>query len=270
MVAKRIIPCLDVKDGRTVKGINFVGLQDVGDAVELGAEYARQGADELVYLDISATVEGRGTFVNLVQRISERINIPFTVGGGISSIDDAARLLDAGADKISINSAAVRYPSLIDQIAGKYGSQFVVLAVDAKRVSLPEDSAGGEVPAGEGSRRADSWLITTHGGRQMTDVELFSWVREGQERGAGEILLTSMDHDGTKAGYPCDLFARLSEILTIPIIASGGAGSAEDIAAVLSEGRADAALAASIFHYGEMTVGELKSRLRELDIPVRF
>lgn len=251
MVAKRIIPCLDVKDGRTVKGINFVGLRDVGDAVELGAEYARQGADELVYLDISATVEGRGTFVNLVRRISERINIPFTVGGGISSLDDAARLLDAGADKISINSAAVRNPGLIDEIACKYGSQFVVLAVDAKRVN------------------GDRWQITTHGGRQMTDIELFSWVREGQERGAGEILLTSMDHDGTKAGYPCDLFARLSEILTIPIIASGGAGSAEDIAAVLSEGRADAALAASIFHYGEMTVGGLKSRLRQMGIDVR-
>lgn len=264
MVAKRIIPCLDVKDGRTVKGVNFVGLQDVGDAVELGAEYARQGADELVYLDISATVEGRGTFVNLVQRISERINIPFTVGGGISSLDDAARLLDAGADKISINSAAVRNPSLIDQIAGKYGSQFVVLAVDAKRVSGAGSAGVSDTWSG------DRWLITTHGGRQMTDVELFSWVREGQERGAGEILLTSMDHDGTKAGYPCDLFARLSEILTIPIIASGGAGSAEDIAAVLSEGRADAALAASIFHYGEMTVGQLKSRLRELDIPVRI
>jgi len=256
MVAKRIIPCLDVKDGRTVKGVNFVGLRDVGDAVELGAEYARQGADELVYLDISATVEGRGTFVNLVRRISERINIPFTVGGGISSLDDAARLLDAGADKISINSAAVRNPSLIDEIAGKYGSQFVVLAVDAKKVS--------------GAGADERWQITTHGGRQMTDIELFSWVREGQERGAGEILLTSMDHDGTKAGYPCDLFARLSEVLTIPIIASGGAGSAEDIAAVLSEGRADAALAASIFHYGEMTVGQLKERLCELDIPVRI
>jgi len=256
MVAKRIIPCLDVKDGRTVKGVNFVGLRDVGDAVELGAEYARQGADELVYLDISATVEGRGTFVNLVRRISERINIPFTVGGGISSLDDAARLLDAGADKISINSAAVRNPSLIDEIAGKYGSQFVVLAVDAKKVS--------------GAGADERWQITTHGGRQMTDIELFSWVREGQERGAGEILLTSMDHDGTKAGYPCDLFARLSEVLTIPIIASGGAGSAEDIAAVLSDGRADAALAASIFHYGEMTVGQLKSRLCELNIPVRI
>ena len=256
MVAKRIIPCLDVKDGRTVKGVNFVGLRDVGDAVELGAEYARQGADELVYLDISATVEGRGTFVNLVRRISERINIPFTVGGGISSLDDAARLLDAGADKISINSAAVRNPSLIDEIAAKYGSQFVVLAVDAKKVS--------------GTGADERWQITTHGGRQMTDIELFSWVREGQERGAGEILLTSMDHDGTKAGYPCDLFARLSEVLTIPIIASGGAGSEEDIAAVLSEGRADAALAASIFHYGEMTVGQLKERLCEMDIPVRI
>lgn len=263
MVAKRIIPCLDVKDGRTVKGVNFVGLRDVGDAVELGAEYARQGADELVYLDISATVEGRGTFVNLVRRISERINIPFTVGGGISSLDDAARLLDAGADKISINSAAVRNPSLIDEIAGKYGSQFVVLAVDAKRVNPEIGVVSGDVTG-------DRWLITTHGGRQMTDIELFSWVREGQERGAGEILLTSMDHDGTKAGYPCDLFARLSQVLSIPVIASGGAGSAEDIAAVLSEGRADAALAASIFHYGEMTVGQLKSRLREMDIHVRI
>ena len=279
MVAKRIIPCVDVKDGRTVKGVNFVGLRDVGDAVELGAEYARQGADELVYLDISATVEGRGTFVNLVRRISERINIPFTVGGGISSLDDAARLLDAGADKISINSAAVRNPSLIDEIAGKYGSQFVVLAVDAKRVN-PEigvvsgngnsDELGEEVGFGLGDVTGDRWLITAHGGRQMTDIELFSWVREGQERGAGEILLTSMDHDGTKAGYPCDLFARLSQVLSIPVIASGGAGSAEDIAAVLSEGRTDAALAASIFHYGEMTVGQLKSRLREMNIKVRI
>ena len=261
MVAKRIIPCLDVKDGRTVKGVNFVDLRDVGDAVELGAEYARQGADELVYPDISATVEGRGTFVNLVSRISERINIPFTVGGGISSLDGAARLLDAGADKISINSAAVRTPSLIDEIAGKYGSQFVVLAVDAKRVNGAGCDCDGY---------GDRWQITTHGGRKMTEVELFSWVKEGQERGAGEILLTSMDHDGTKAGYPCDLFAQLSQVLTIPVIASGGAGSAEDIAAVLSEGRADAALAASIFHYGEMTVGQLKSRLREMNIKVRI
>lgn len=251
MVAKRIIPCLDVKDGRTVKGVNFVGLRDVGDAVELGEMYARQGADELVYLDISATVEGRGTFVNLVRRISERINIPFTVGGGISSLEDAARLLDAGADKISVNSAAVRNPGLIDEIAGKYGSQFIVLAIDAKSVG-------------------DKWLITTHGGRQLTERELFAWALEGQARGAGEILLTSMDHDGTKSGYPCELFARLSDHLSIPIIASGGAGSAEDIAAVLSDGRADAALAASIFHFGEMTVGQLKSRLHEMNIHVRI
>lgn len=251
MVAKRIIPCLDVKEGRTVKGVNFVGLRDVGDAVELGQEYAIQGADELVYLDISATVEGRNTFTSLVERISENINIPFTVGGGISSIDDAARLLDAGADKVSINSAAVRNPSLIDEIASKYGNQFVVLAIDAKWVD-------------------DRWLITTHGGRQLTNRELFAWAREVEERGAGEILLTSMDHDGTRNGYPCDLFAELSQRLSIPIIASGGAGSVDDIAQVLTNGCADAALAASIFHYGEMTVGELKQQLHNKGIKVRL
>lgn len=251
MVAKRIIPCLDVKEGRTVKGVNFVGLRDVGDAVELGHEYAIQGADELVYLDISATVEGRNTFTSLVERISEKINIPFTVGGGISSIDDAARLLDAGADKVSINSAAVRNPSLIDEIASKYGNQFVVLAIDTKWVD-------------------DRWLITTHGGRQLANRELFAWAREVEERGAGEILLTSMDHDGTRNGYPCDLFAELSQRLSIPIIASGGAGSVDDIAQVLTNGCADAALAASIFHYGEITVGELKRQLHEKGIKVRL
>lgn len=251
MVAKRIIPCLDVKEGRTVKGINFVGLQDVGDAVELGKEYARQGADELVYLDISATVEGRNTFTSLVARIAQNINIPFTVGGGIATIDDAARLLDVGADKISINSAAVRNPGLIDEIASKYGCQFVVLAIDTKRVN-------------------DKYLITTHGGRTLTERELFSWAREGQERGAGEILLTSMDHDGTRDGYPCELFASLSQQLSIPIIASGGAGSVQDIAEVLSSGYADAALAASIFHYGEITVGELKKQLSKCGIKVRI
>lgn len=251
MVAKRIIPCLDVKEGRTVKGVNFVGLQDVGDAVELGRMYAAQGADELVYLDISATHEGRNTFTSLVERIARGINIPFTVGGGISSIDDAARLLDVGADKISINSAAVRRPQLIDEIASKYGSQFVVLAIDAKMVD-------------------GRWLITTHGGRRLTPRELFEWAREGQERGAGEILLTSMEHDGTRSGYPCDLFARLSQQLSIPIIASGGAGSADDIAEVLSAGRADAALAASIFHYGDITVKELKQMLHGRGIKVRL
>jgi cyclase len=251
MVTKRIIPCLDVKEGRTVKGVNFVGLQDVGDAVELGRMYALQGADELVYLDISATHEGRNTFTSLVERIAKNINIPFTVGGGISTIDDAARLLDAGADKISINSAAVRNPGLIDEIAAKYGSQFVVLAVDAKTVD-------------------GVWRITTHGGRNLTEKELFSWAREGQERGAGELLFTSMDHDGTRNGYPCDTFAALADTLSIPIIASGGAGGVGDIADVLSKGKADAALAASIFHYGEITVEELKRQLHQQNIKVRI
>ena len=251
MVAKRIIPCLDVKEGRTVKGVNFVDLKDVGDAVELGKYYAQSGADELVYLDISATREGRNTFTRLVERIADEINIPFTVGGGISSLDDAARLLDAGADKISINSAAIANPSLIDSIAARYGSQFVVVAIDAKQM---EDGV---------------WRATTHGGSRFTDLELFAWAREAQQRGAGEILFTSMNHDGTRQGYPCDTFARLAEELSIPIIASGGAGSVDDIAKVLTEGCADAALAASIFHFGEITVSELKQELKQLNIDVR-
>ena len=251
MVAKRIIPCLDVKDGRTVKGVNFVDLRDVGDAVELGQYYARSGADELVYLDISASREGRATFTRLVERISDGINIPFTVGGGISSLEDAARLLDAGADKISINSAAIANPALIDQIATRYGSQFVVVAIDAR---CGEDGA---------------WRVTTHGGSRETDKELFAWAKEAEQRGAGEILFTSMNHDGTRQGYPCDTFAKMSEELSIPIIASGGAGSVKDIAEVLTLGKADAALAASIFHFGEITVGELKSELKKLDICVR-
>ena len=251
MVAKRIIPCLDVKDGRTVKGVNFVGLKDVGDAVELGCRYAQEGADELVYLDISATVEGRKTFTSLVERIAQNINIPFTVGGGLSTMDDAARLLDAGADKISINSAAVANPAIIDQIAAKYGSQFLVLAIDAKQVD-------------------GIWRITTHGGNKLTDKELISWAYEGQERGAGEILFTSMDHDGTKNGYPCETYAALADKLSIPIIASGGAGSVDDIVKVLTDGKADAALAASIFHYGEVSIAELKKELQKRDIKVRL
>lgn len=251
MVAKRIIPCLDVKDGRTVKGVNFVDLRDVGDAVELGQYYARSGADELVYLDISASREGRATFTRLVERISDGINIPFTVGGGISSLEDAARLLDAGADKISINSAAIANPALIDQIATRYGSQFVVVAIDAR---CGDDGV---------------WRVTTHGGSRETDKELFAWAKEAEQRGAGEILFTSMNHDGTRQGYPCETFARMSEELSIPIIASGGAGSVKDIAEVLTLGKADAALAASIFHFGEITVGELKSELKKLDICVR-
>ena len=251
MVAKRIIPCLDVKDGRTVKGVNFVDLRDVGDAVELGQYYARSGADELVYLDISASREGRATFTRLVERISDGISIPFTVGGGISSLEDAARLLDAGADKISINSAAIANPALIDQIATRYGSQFVVVAIDAR---CGEDGV---------------WRVTTHGGSRETDKELFAWAKEAEQRGAGEILFTSMNHDGTRQGYPCETFARMSEELSIPIIASGGAGSVKDIAEVLTLGKADAALVASIFHFGEITVGELKSELKKLDICVR-
>ena len=251
MVAKRIIPCLDVKEGRTVKGVNFVDLRDVGDAVELGQHYAQSGADELVYLDISATREGRNTFTRLVERIADKINIPFTVGGGISSLEDAARLLDAGADKISINSAAIANPSLIDSIAARYGSQFVVVAIDAKQM---EDGV---------------WRATTHGGSRPTDLELFAWAREAEQRGAGEILFTSMNHDGTRQGYPCETFARLADELSIPIIASGGAGSVDDIAKVLTEGRADAALAASIFHFGEIGVAELKQELKQLNIDVR-
>lgn len=253
MLTKRIIPCLDVKDGRTVKGINFENLTDVGDAVSLGQHYAQASADELVYLDISATAEGRNTFTHLVERIADGINIPFTVGGGINTIDDAARLLDAGADKISINSAAIRNPELIDRIATRYGSQFVVVAIDARL-----------------SNKENLWHATTHGGRQETDRELFSWALEAQERGAGEILFTSMNHDGTRAGYPCETFARLAERLHIPIIASGGAGSAEHIAEVLTQGKADAALAASIFHYGEITISDLKQYLHDQGIAMRL
>ena len=251
MPAKRIIPCLDVKNGRTVKGINFEGLADVGDPVELGARYAEEGADELVYLDISASKEDRNTFTELVARIADRINIPFTVGGGISSIDDASRLLDAGADKITINSAAVANPALITEIATRYGRQFVVVAIDAKFV--------------EGV-----WRVTTHGGSRLTDKELFSWAKEVEERGAGEIMFTSMDHDGTRNGYPCDTFAKLCEEVSIPVIAPGGAGSVEDIAKVLTSGKADAALAASIFHYGETTVNKLKKDLTGKGIEVRL
>lgn len=251
MPAKRIIPCLDVKNGRTVKGVNFEGLADVGDPVELGARYAEEGADELVYLDISASKEDRNTFTELVARIADRINIPFTVGGGISSIDDASRLLDAGADKITINSAAVANPDLITEIATRYGRQFVVVAIDAKRID-------------------GIWRVTTHGGSRLTDKELFSWAKEVEERGAGEIMFTSMDHDGTRNGYPCDTFAKLCAEVSIPVIASGGAGSVEDIAEVLTVGNADAALAASIFHYGETTVNKLKKDLTGKGIEVRL
>ena len=239
-----------IRDGRTVKGVNFTDLRSVGDPVELGARYAAEGADELVYLDISATAEGRRTFTGLVSRIAARIDIPFTVGGGIASVDDAGRLLDAGADKITVNSAAVADPSLIDAVAAKYGSQFVTVAIDARRID-------------------GRWRVTTHGGRRLTDRELFAWAEEACRRGAGEILFTSMDHDGTRNGYPCDTFAQLS-LLPVPVIASGGAGSVQHIADVLTLGRADAALAASIFHYGEIPIPVLKRELRARNIPVRL
>ena len=250
MLAKRIIPCLDIREGQTVKGINFAELKNVGDPVELGAKYAAEGADELVYLDISATEEGRGTFTGLVSRIAARIDIPFTVGGGIASVADAGRLLDAGADKVTVNSAAVRDPALIDAIASKYGSQFVVAAIDAKKID-------------------GVWRVTTHGGKRLTERELFAWAHEVWRRGAGEILFTSMDHDGTRDGYPCETFARLAE-LPIPVIASGGAGSVRHIADVLTLGRADAALAASIFHYNEIPIPALKRELHRQNINVRL
>ena len=252
MLAKRIIPCLDVMNGQVVKGINFLGLKELGDPVEMGAEYSAQGADELVYLDISASSEGRKTFTDLVRRISERIDIPFTVGGGISSFEDGARLLDAGADKITINSAAVQNPELIGKIASHYGSQFVVVAIDAR-----------QTPDGK-------WQVMTHGGHRETDRELFSWAAEVQDRGAGEILFTSMDHDGTKNGYACQAYSEMASFLTIPVIASGGAGTVAHIEEVLREGKADAALAASIFHYGEIRIPELKRKLREDGINVRI
>ena len=252
MLAKRIIPCLDVMNGQVVKGINFLGLKEIGDPVEMGAEYSAQGADELVYLDISASSEGRKTFTDLVRRISERIDIPFTVGGGISSFEDGARLLDAGADKITINSAAVQHPELIGKIASHYGSQFVVVAIDAR-----------QTPDGK-------WQVMTHGGHRETDRELFSWAAEVQDRGAGDILFTSMDHDGTKNGYACQAYSEMASFLTIPVIASGGAGTVAHIEEVLREGKADAALAASIFHYGEIRIPELKRKLREDGINVRI
>jgi cyclase len=253
MLAKRIIPCLDVKHGRTVKGINFEQLKDVGDAVELGARYAAEGADELVYLDISASREDRSTFTDLVSRIADRINIPFTVGGGISSVDDARRLLDAGADKVTINSAAVSTPEIISDIASIYGSQFVVVAIDARYMA--DDNI---------------WHVTTHGGTRFSDKELYTWAQRVEALGAGEILFTSMNHDGTRHGYPNDTYAHLASLLHIPIIASGGAGCAHDIAEVLTVGRADAALAASIFHYGELTINQLKKQLQAENIPVRL
>ena len=279
MLAKRIIPCLDVKNGQVVKGVNFKGLREVGDPVEMGAFYSGQGADELVYLDISASSEGRRTFTDLVSRIAERIDIPFTVGGGISSFEDAARLLDAGADKITVNTTAVLRPEIISQIASRYGSQFVVVAIDARTVASSKVASAGSAtiespvaePAEATSRSEKSlWQVMTHGGKTPTDKELYSWAKEVQNLGAGEILFTSMDHDGTRNGYAVQAYSHLAEELSIPVIASGGAGSVSDIEEVLTAGHADAALAASIFHYGEITIPDLKRTLRAHGVNVRL
>lgn len=251
MLAKRIIPCLDIKDGETVKGTNFVNLRRAGDPVEMGKLYSDQGADELVYLDITASVEGRKTFTALVKKIAAEINIPFTVGGGINSLEDVDRLLNAGADKISINSAALRHPDLISEISGRYGSQVCVVAVDAK-------NENGE------------WNCYLNGGRVKTDRNLFEWAREACERGAGEILFTSMNHDGVQHGFANEALARLADELPVPVIASGGAGTMEHFKEVFVKAKADAALAASIFHFGTIQIPALKTYLRNEGINVRL
>lgn len=251
MLTKRIIPCLDVKDGQTVKGVNFLNIKEVGDAVELGAQYARDGADELVFLDITATNEKRKTLSSLVTRIAQHINIPFTVGGGISSVEDVSALLNCGADKISINTAAVKNPTLISDLANLFGSQCVVLAVDTK------------FDNGE-------WWVYLNGGRVPTTIRTIDWVKEAVDRGAGEILLTSMNNDGTKDGFALDITRTVSEMVNVPVIASGGAGIMDHFVDVFNEGKADAALAASIFHYKEIDIMDLKRHLKSKGIDIRL
>ena len=251
MLTKRIIPCLDIKNGRTVKGVNFVDLKDAGDPVELAKKYAETGADELVFLDISATEERRATLIDLVRKVAAAINIPFTVGGGISSVSDVDVLLRNGSDKISINSSAVKNPNLINEIAAKYGSQCVVVAIDAKQID------------GE-------WIVHLVGGKVSTELNLFDWAKEVEQRGAGEILFTSMNNDGTKNGFANEALAKLSEIVNIPIIASGGAGTMEHFAETFINGKADAALAASVFHYREIEIPALKQFLKNQNIAVRM
>lgn len=251
MVSKRIIPCLDIKDGRTVKGVNFVGLQDAGDPVELAERYSQEGADELVFLDITATKEKRKTLVELVEKVARRVNIPFTVGGGISSVEDVNMLLRAGADKVSINSSAVKNPKLITELANKFGSQCIVLAVDAKLID-------------------DQWKVFLVGGRVETDLDLFEWIQEAVKLGAGEILFTSMNHDGTKNGFANEALAKISELVKVPVIASGGAGTTQHFCDTFIDGKADAALAASVFHYKEIEIMDLKKELSLQGINVRI
>jgi cyclase len=251
MLTKRIIPCLDIKDGRTVKGVNFENLRDAGDAVELAKLYVEQGADELVFLDITATVEKRKTFASLVKRIAQNINIPFTVGGGISAIDDVRLLLDNGADKVSINSAAVKNPTLINLLSKEFGAQCIVVAVDTNLLD-------------------NQWFVYINGGRTPTEKLTFDWVREIEERGAGEILLTSMVNDGTKNGFACELTAKVSDLVQIPVIASGGAGSMNHFGEVFKAGKADAALAASVFHFQEIPIPALKKYLQKEGLVMRI
>lgn len=251
MLAKRIIPCLDVRDGRTVKGTNFVGLRDAGDPVELASQYCEEGADELTLLDISATNEGRKTLTALVRQVAAAINIPFTVGGGVSTVADIERLLEAGADKVSINTAAVRDPDIITDAARNFGSQCMVLSIDAKREN-------------------DAWAVYLNGGRAATDIDAIEWAKRGVELGAGEILLTSINADGTKAGFDLELTRAVSTGVRAPVIASGGAGTIEDFLAVFADAKADAALAASVFHYGQISIGELKNYLKTKGIEVRI
>ncbi|SNY99867.1 imidazole glycerol phosphate synthase subunit HisF [Flagellimonas pacifica] len=251
MLTKRIIPCLDIKNGRTVKGINFVDLRDAGDPVELAEIYAKEGADELVFLDISATEERRKTLADLVYHVAEKVNIPFTVGGGISSVEDVDILLQNGADKVSINSSAVKRPELINELVAKFGSQCIVVAIDAKQID-------------------GNWKVHLVGGKVPTEMDLFEWAKEVEERGAGEILFTSMDHDGTKNGFANKALSKLSKLVNIPIIASGGAGEVSHFTDTFTEGKADAALAASIFHFKEIEIKDLKQELKKDGIPVRL
>ncbi|AZR74027.1 imidazole glycerol phosphate synthase subunit HisF [Anoxybacter fermentans] len=252
MLTKRIIPCLDVKDGRVVKGVNFKGLVDAGDPVEIAAVYNRMGADELVFLDITATVEGRDTICHVVEEVAAQVFIPLTVGGGIRTVADMKKMLRAGADKVAINSAAVKNPDLITEGARIFGSQCIVVAVDGKK---REDGAG--------------WNVYTHGGSRDSGIDLIDWVREVEMRGAGEILLTSIDADGTKKGFDLEMTRAVAEVVNIPVIASGGAGSLNDFVEVLTRGKADAALAASLFHFGELTINQVKAALVKAGVSVR-
>ena len=251
MLTKRIVPCLDIKNGRTVKGVNFVDIRDAGDPVALAKQYAELGADELVFLDIAATLENRKTTHDMVLKVAEQVNIPFTVGGGISSIEDVDALLHCGADKVSINSSAIKRPSLINELSNKFGSQCIVVAIDAKEID------------GE-------WLVHLAGGTIATELNLFDWAKNVEQRGAGEILFTSMSHDGTKSGFANKALARLSDLVNIPIIASGGAGTVQHFTDAFTKGKADAALAASVFHFGEIPILELKEELKKNNIEVRL